>query len=112
MIERSALVCTVVDVALLVLLPVFGSAVPSVPTDAVFESTVPFGTDEASVTWIVIVRSPPAARPVVSTQVTSWPRRSSRPSYRPREGQAASSVSVMWKPPVLSDGPLLCTVTV
>ena len=68
-IERSASVCTVVEVVLLVLLPGVGSLVPSEVTEAVFESTLPSATEEATVTCTVKLWLEPAARPV-DVQVT------------------------------------------
>ena len=46
---------TVVEVVLLVLLPGVGSLVPSEVTVALFESTVPCATEEATLTWTVNV---------------------------------------------------------
>ena len=57
--------------------------------------------------------SAPAARPVVLVQVTSWPA-AEQAADEPVvwNVRSLSSVSVTWKPPVLSDGPPLWTVSV
>src|SRR5947208_7202015 len=102
---RSALVFTVVEVVLEVLLPELGSVVPSELTLALLCSTVPSATEEATVTWMVKLGVPPAATPLVFEQVTSWPT-AEQVAEEPLDWKLvpAGSVSVVWKPPMLSEG--------
>ena len=69
-IEISALVLTCVSAALDVLLPPFGSVVPSEATEATLESDAPSDTEAATVTCTVNLWMRPATRPAVFEQVT------------------------------------------
>src|SRR5438067_347054 len=110
---RSAAVLTVVEVVFEPLLLGVGSAVPSLVTVAEFWSTVPSGTEEATVTWTVKTLVPLAARPEVVEQVTFWPT-AEQPALEPELEKLVplGSVSLTWKPPTLTEGPLLVTVNV
>ena len=98
---------------MLLVLAGFGSVVPSESTARVFARTVPSDTEEATVTCTVNGWLASAARPVVFVQVTSWPD-AEQSAEEPAvwNVRPAWSVSVTVKPPVLSDGPPLCTVSV
>ena len=93
--------------------PLFGSLVPSEATEAVFESTVPSATLEATLTWTVKAVLPPAIRPEVLLQVTFWPE-AEQAADEPLVWNVVpvGSASETWKPPVLSEGPLFVTVSV
>ena len=85
---------------------------PSDATVAVLASRRQCSTVEASVTCRVKRLSPFAASPV-AVQVTTWPEaEQSLDGRRWWYVSADGSVSLTVKPPVLSDGPLLSTVSV
>ena len=111
--ETSAEVLTVVEVVFELLLPGVGSLVPSLLTAAVFESTVPLATEEATLTWTVKTCWAPAASPLVFEQVTACPE-AEQLDEEPLVWKVvpAGSASETWKPPVLLEGPLLVTVSV
>ena len=110
--ERSADVVTVVCVMFDVLLPGV-SVVPVDATAAEFVRSVPFGVEADSVAWIVNAWEALATRPVVFAQVTRCPAaehaKLDPDVWNVRNGD---SMSVTTNPPVLSDGPLLVTVSV
>ena len=88
---------TVVFVVLLVLFAPFGSVVPVEVTVAWFARTVPLSTVEASVTCSVYALSAPAARPVNSEHVTSWPAAEQSVDEPPGWNvRPAGSVSLTW----------------
>ena len=113
-IDRSACVLTVVEVVLLVLLPPVGSFVPSEVTVALFDSTVPSATEERD----LHVDGERRRTAGGEARACSCRSRSGRRRSRARDEPAvwkvvpAGSVSLTWKPPMLSDGPLLVTVSV
>jgi len=95
-----------------VLLPLLPSAVPVEATLAEFWITVPAVVVPGTVVWIVKTFVPVAARPA-AVHVTSCPA-AEHPAVVPGVENVvpAGSVSDTDKPPVLSEGPLLVTVTV
>jgi hypothetical protein len=111
LIDRCTSSCTAVLVVSLVLLPGVGSVVPVESRCAVLWSVTLLSTVDASFTWIVKDWSAPLRSPLVLVQVTTWPEAEhagSEPTVT--KLRPLASVSVTWKPPVLSEGPPLCTV--
>src|SRR5450759_2925750 len=112
-IDRSATALIVVSIVALVLFRVFVSNASPEATLAVLWRTVALATDEATVTWTVKAWLAPAMRPVARVQVTTW-RTAEQAADEPATWKVrpVSSVSLTWKPPVLSEGPMLLTVSV
>ena len=110
---RSARACTVVEVVLEVLLPVFPSVVPVDETAAVLLSRVPSATAAPTVTCTVNTVVALTFTVADRLQVTACPT-AEQSVLEPvvLKVVPAGSVSVTVIPPVCTDGPLLVTVSV
>ncbi len=74
---------------------------------------MPLAVDAESVAWIVTTRCAPTASAVALLQVTVCPI-AEQPASEPLvwNRRPAGSASMMLKPPVFADGPLLVIVSV